>query len=168
MGCDIHMYVEYKLVSREDAIWRCGDYFRINDPLSEEPELKRIELYSSRNYNLFSVLADVRNYGYMEYIADPRGLPGDATDYVKREYQAWGNDAHSCSYFTLRELIDYYKDNKPIDEFGKDILKPLIDSLKQRADDLDVIWDFEWNNSFTRDVAYKKSNNIRIVFWFDN
>lgn len=168
MGCDIHMHVEYKISSKDDAVWRCGDYFRLDNPLAEEPNIKRIELYSSRNYDLFAVLADVRNYDYMEYISDPKGLPWDVTEYVKRDYRAWGNDAHSCSYLTLRELIDYHKEHDQVDVFGNDILKPLIDRLKQRADELDVIWDFEWDNSLTRDVAYKKANNIRIVFWFDN
>ena len=168
MGCDIHMHVEYKLTNRGDSVWRCGDYFRLDNPLAEEPEIKCIELYSSRNYDLFAVLADVRNYDGMECIAYPKGLPWDVTEYVKHEYQAWEDDAHSCSYFTLRELIDYHNEHEPLDAFDKDILKPLIDRLKQRADDLDVIWDFEWNNSLTKDVAYKKSDNIRIVFWFDN
>lgn len=168
MGCDIHMYVEYKITSRDDAIWRCGDYFKVRNPLSEELNLKRVALYGNRNYTLFAVLADVRNSDYLDYIAEPKGLPHDATEYVKREYRAWGNDAHSCSYFALRELIEYHNEHKPVDELGYDILKPLIDRLKQRADELGVIWDFEWSNSLTREVAYKKANNIRIVFWFDN
>ena len=168
MGCDIHMYVECKSVSNKDSKWRCGDYFRIYNPVADEPIIKRVELYGDRDYSLFAVLAGVRNSNLVEYIAEPKGLPDDATEFVKREYVAWGSDAHSCSYFTLRELIDYQNEHEPVDEFGYDILKPLINRLKQRADELDVIWDFEWNNSFTRDVAYKKANNIRIVFWFDN
>ena len=168
MGCDIHMHVEYKNTGRGDAIWRCGDYFKVDNPLSEAPTLKRIGLYEGRNYSLFAVLADVRNYNLMDYVAEPKGLPDDVTDFVKREYQAWGSDAHSCSYFTLQELIDFYDEHKPVDPLGYDILKPIINKLKQRADELDLIWDFEWDNSFTRDVAYKKADNIRIVFWFDN
>ena len=162
------MYVEYKLTFRDDAIWRCGDYFKLDDPLSDSPSIKRVELYSGRNYELFAILADVRNSDYVNYITDPKGLPHDVTEYVKREYQAWGNDAHSCSYFTLSELIDYYDECGPDSSSTCNVLKPLINKLKQRADELDLIWDFEWNNSFTRDVARKKANNIRIVFWFDN
>lgn len=168
MGCDIHMYVEYKINSKDNSTWRCGDYFKVYDPLSEIPTMKRIELYGDRNYSLFAVLADVRNYDLVEYIAEPKGLPDDATEYVKQEYSNWGSDAHSCSYFTLQELIDYHNEHDQRDFLGHDILKPLINRLKLRADELDVIWNFEWDNSFTRDVAYKKSDNIRIVFWFDN
>lgn len=168
MGCDIHMYVEYKISNRDDAVWRCGDYFKIDEPLSATPTMKHIELYGDRNYDLFAVLADVRNYDYVNYISEPKGLPSDATEYVKREYSGWGLDAHSCSYFTLRELIDYHNEHCPQDSFGYDILKPLINRLKQRADELDIIWDFEWKNSLIQGNAYKKSDNIRIIFWFDN
>ena len=168
MGCDIHMYVEYSRTGKEENDWICGDYFRVDNPLAETPFIKRIALHGDRNYSLFAVLADVRNSQLIDYISEPRGLPYDATEYVKREYSAWGNDAHSCSYFTLRELIDYHEEYKPQDSIGRYILKPLIDKLKQRANELDLIWDFEWHNSFTRDVAYKKANRIRIVFWFDN
>lgn len=168
MGCDIHMYVEYNRTGKAESDWLCGDYFRVADPLAEKPAIKRIELYGERDYSLFAVLADVRNSNLCDYIAEPRGLPDDVTEFVKREYGAWGNDAHSCSYFTLRELIDYHDEHKPQDLLGYDVLKPLINKLKQRADELDLIWDFEWHNSFTRDIAHKKADRIRIVFWFDN
>lgn len=46
------------------------------------------------------------------------------------------------------------------------VLLPLIDALKKRADELYVIYDFEWEKN--PEVAYKKSEDIRIVFWFDN
>jgi hypothetical protein len=151
MGCDIHMYVEYRLTSRDDSVWRCGDYFKVDNPLSDKPTMKRVELYGDRNYALFAILADVRNYNLADYISEPKGLPGDATEYVKREYSNWGSDAHSCSYFTLQELIDYHSEYAPKDSFGYDILKPLINRLKLRSDELDVI-----------------SDSIRIVFWFDN
>lgn len=168
MGCDIHMYVEYRSITNIDTGWRCGDYFRVVDPLAEKPVIKRIELYGDRDYSLFAVLADVRNSHLIDYISEPRGLPDDVTEYVKREYGAWGNDAHSCSYFTLQELIDYHDVHKPKDLMGYDVLKPLIDKLKQRANEIDLIWEFEWDNSLTRGIAYKKAERIRIVFWFDN
>ena len=168
MGCDIHMYVEYKNNTNINREWCCGDYFRMDNPVADEPVIKRVELYDDRDYSLFAILADVRNSNLVEYIAEPKGLPDDATEFVKREYMAWGSDANSCSYFTLQELIDYHDENKPKGMFGQYILKPLIDKLKQRADELDLIWDFEWKNSLVSGVAYEKADRIRIVFWFDN
>lgn len=168
MGCDVHMYVEYKRKANINHEWRCGDYFRVDNPLTEKPAIKRVDLYGERDYSLFAVLADVRNSNLCEYISEPKGLPDDATDYVRREYAAWGNDAHSCSHFTLRELIEYHDEHKPKDALGYYVLKPLIERLKQRADELDVIWDFEWRNSLTSNAAHQRADNIRIVFWFDN
>jgi hypothetical protein len=168
MGCDIHMYVEYKTKNNINREWRCGDCFRVDNPFAEKPIIKRVDLYDERDYSLFAVLADVKNSNFFEYIAEPKGLPDDVTEYVRQEYTAWGVDAHSCSYFTLRELIEYHDEHKPKDALGYYILKPLIDRLKRRADELDLIWDFEWNNSLIGNVAHQKADNIRIVFWFDN
>lgn len=50
-----------------------------------------------------------------------------------------------------------------------DILAPLIEDLKRRADQLNMIYYFLWNgNDRSRKEAYEKSADIRIVFWFDN
>lgn len=164
MGCDIHMYVEIKTESG----WESGDYFRVSYPLAKKPELQLVELYGYRNYALFAVLANVRNRGY-NYIDSPRGIPDDATNFVKSEYEDWRYDAHSASYFTLRELIDYHEEHKPrYDDFRNDyILTPLIEKMKERAHDLYFIHDFQWNGD-GRKEAMKRANDIRIVFWFDN
>ena len=164
MGCDIHMYVEYKS-NGPSTTWRCGDYFHTIDPLDTSKTMSRRELYGDRNYDLFAVLANVRNDGH-DYMSEPKDLPPDATEYVKQEYGAWGIDAHSCSYFTLKELIEYRDEYKPKDFWDGDVLEPLITKLKQRADELSIIWNFEWKSDFKK--ACEKANNIRIVFWFDN
>ena len=167
MGCDIHMYVEYRPKSQVGRNWLCGDIFHTIDPL-RVPSLKHMDLHGERNYDLFAVLADVRNYDNVEYIEDPRGIPNDCTEYVALEYERWDIDAHSASWFTLRELIEFKVEHDPRDRFGRDILKPLIDKLKKRADELDLIWDFEWGRENTAKVALERAENIRIVFWFDN
>lgn len=71
-------------------------------------------LYSGRNYNLFAILANVRNgrgFAGVETgagfnpIDSPRGLPEDYSDEVQ-DYLGEG-DYHSISYIYLRELIEY-------------------------------------------------------------
>jgi hypothetical protein len=37
----------------------------------------------------------------------PKGLPPDVSPLVKQESDGWGEDGHSHSYFTLKELKDY-------------------------------------------------------------
>lgn len=171
MGCDIHMYVEFRGArwSKETG-WKCGDYFSITDPTDPNCEPIREGLIEWRSYSLFAVLANVRNcYGEdaYPYISMPKGLPDDATEYTKREYESWGIDAHSCSYLTMREIVEFHENCPSKDVFGNDILKPLIDRLIQRADELNVIYDFEIEHPLKDDVL-ERLENIRIVFWFDN
>lgn len=76
-------------------------------------------IYDGRNYTLFALLADVRNgiyskfYNepatgrYIEPISEPRGLPDDVSTEVLEASNFWTWDAHSRSYFTLKELQDY-------------------------------------------------------------
>lgn len=120
MGCDIHMHYEI----RNGSGWKHFDHrapYAIGkysdggiqydyDKLFDDP------LEVGRNYNLFSVLADVRNGegfagcytgGAFEPIALPRGLPVDVSSEVKQESDEFGVDGHSHSWLTLSEVMDY-------------------------------------------------------------
>lgn len=156
MGCDIHMHVEYKDDRRTGGVWANGNFYS-----KDEDGYHLVEFHSNRNYELFAILADVRNYDHVKCIAYPKGFPVDATEDVAFDYIRWGIDAHSASYFTLKELIDFYEENR-----HEELYKLIVD-LKQRADDLNVIWDFQWKPDGSG-IGYEKSDNIRIVFWFDN
>lgn len=116
MGCDIHFFVE-KLV---DGKWQnvecegtvsclCVRYSSDRAPTKnchwckgtgEEPR----GWYDGRNYALFAVLANVRNYDDTPPIAEAKGFPENASGFVAKEFKEWGPDAHHPSYFTLREL----------------------------------------------------------------
>ena len=132
MGCDIHIHVEYKrhkfIGSDGDnkpqyvKEWACGDYFKINPYYPDDPDDEKlyslVEFCDDRNYERFSILANVRNYGGTDYISEPRGLPTDVTKEVKEDADNWGYDGHSHSYMTLKELIDFQKDIKPLKRRG--------------------------------------------------
>lgn len=206
MGCDIHMHVEYKRTVNGQTRWMCGDYFKVNPYFEEFPNenpFSLVRFCDDRNYNRFATLANVRNYENLPYIDKPRGLPADVTKEVKADVDYWGDDGHSHSYFTLKELIDFQKNAPPLrfsgmispeaqkalDETGKTpdawyqwtnekgwarrewtdentLLVPLIKAIKQRADELYVIHDGLWDHA--PEKAYELSDEIRIVFWFDN
>ncbi len=167
MGCDIHMHVEFKSPRwSDDTNWKCGDYFTITDPTDTNCMPEYVGLLECRSYSRFAVLADVRNRGDYPYISSPKGFPKDATDYVKKEYECWRYDAHSCSYLTMREIVEFHESVKPMNEFGGYILEPLIERLVRRADELNILYDFEVENPTPS--ALRKMENIRIVFWFDN
>lgn len=113
MGCDIHMYVE-KLVSGK---WTAADKWE-RDP--EDDNRLSVPygrgIYGGRNYNLFAILANVRNgRGFagldtgdgFNPIALPKGLPDDVSPEIKECAERWGVDGHSHSFFTVAELLAY-------------------------------------------------------------
>lgn len=116
MGCDIHMYVEKK---KADGTWKAMDKW-VEEAEDDEPSYWNADynslVYNGRNYNLFAILANVRNgYGFAGCdtgegfvpISEPKGLPDDVTEEVKRCSDQWDCDGHSHSYLTLKELLDY-------------------------------------------------------------
>lgn len=116
MGCDIHVRLEIKRTINGEKKWVTADYFSKN-PLYEEGdefgrEYEVVSIYSDRNYSLFSLLAGVRNYGDNVPISEPKGVPDDCSEDVLKDYEQWECDAHSASYFTLKELMDFYGENK--------------------------------------------------------
>lgn len=125
MGCDIHCYAEvykgnkwYKVGNRFKNPWyRPGETDKWNHEFTDQP-------YDGRNYDLFAILANVRNgYGFagcdtgdgFKPMALPKGLPVDVTKAVKKISDDWGEDGHSHSWFYLSELMEYdWKGQKSI------------------------------------------------------
>lgn len=117
MGCDIHLYVERKV----DDKWVTADKWT-PDPYSDEGEEHQLIVddddcfYGERNYDLFAILADVRNgHGTagiitgtgFNPISEPKGLPNDVSPEVKAASDFWGSEGHSHSWLTLAELQAY-------------------------------------------------------------
>lgn len=111
MGTDIHMIAEV----RKNGVWQT-----ILDNIFVEWEGTQFEAqtcvpYGDRNYNLFAILADVRNgIGFagirtgekFNPISEPKGYPEDISE---ESYNFLGDDwwHHSASYFTLKEIFDF-------------------------------------------------------------
>ena len=109
MGCDIHVFLERKNVDGKwyDAnIYRRNAYKTMNPEENTEPDFERFDFYYGGNYDLFAILAGVRNYGFIKPISQPKGLPVNASKEVKDELRKWGDTAHSVSYLTLLELLE--------------------------------------------------------------
>lgn len=102
MGCDIYLMVEV----RDKRIDQWKEY-DIADELLK---------FIGRNYNLFSILAGVRNgKGFANAdtgdafipIDTPRGVPKNASENYIAYVEYWGLDGHSHSFLDLAELKKY-------------------------------------------------------------
>ena len=144
MGCDIHAFVEFYNTRTNN--WQDGNIYVPNASYgisASEPKLRIADYqFTSRNYRLFTALANVRGHGG---ICDPRGLPPGISKELFVELGLWAGDAHSTSYFTLEEL-KFHLGQYPV-------LQPMIDELCYIPKILGT---------------YSSDNHIRVIFWFDN
>jgi hypothetical protein len=118
MGCDEHWNVEKRI----DGNWVRAEPLVPNSYRFEptDPEMVREDWGPGRNYNLFGILADVRNgYGFagcelgdgFEPILGrenpTRCMPEDATHETRERADDWGDDGHSYTWLSLRELVTF-------------------------------------------------------------
>jgi hypothetical protein len=109
MGCDIHEYVEV----RKNGKWTSVDVWEVNE--ENELEAKRW-ININRNYDLFAILADVRNgRGFagivtgegFNPISKPKGLPADCDARIYQASEWWGEDGHSHSWVSVAEILAF-------------------------------------------------------------
>lgn len=144
MGCDIHMAVEKRIDGKwcsaghvpMERCWACegsgngvsvswvgesGTQKKVVEPTGKPCSWCKSRgwtVYRARRYDLFAILADVRNgYGFAGVltgkgfvpISQPRGLPEDVDPKTgwNEEYNDHDFGDHSFSWLTLKELLDY-------------------------------------------------------------
>lgn len=131
MGCDIHFFVEVKqpngtwkeVVTNLVWGWDGVTQVPLGTPITKEEMIERrkvnnynpdyddmwdVRYYNGRNYALFSVLANVRNFEYnIKPIDDPRGLPEDVSETIKKLEEERRDSIHSQTWLTLSEIIKY-------------------------------------------------------------
>jgi hypothetical protein len=126
MGCDCHFYVERWTSSNnyegprdasEERDRKIDDLIGGAKPVERWVSADRWEfeggewhlswdLYGERNYQMFALLADVRNGGLIDPISEPRGIPDDASAGYLYKARQWDMDGHSHTYYTLQELLE--------------------------------------------------------------
>lgn len=134
MGCDIHVHGEVKI----NGVWHHWSHPRI-----------------SRSYSLFGKMAGVRDCS-QEPIAQPRGIPDDATDTTKFDYAHWGVDAHTPSCLSGAEvdtLVKWYNKN-------------IADSFEHS--ELGYIFGNGWDVKNNPGDYPAGVEDARLIFWFDN
>lgn len=143
MGCDIHIFVERKNNENrwvDSMIYENSVYGEGFTPLSDY----------ERDYGLFATLAGVRGDNPIEY---PKGIPEDCSPEYRKLCEDWGDDGHSHSYFTLRELLDAAPNYS---EYRKQSLDGFILHLNNIIKMLDI-----WVNK-------EEMEKYRVCFFFDN
>jgi hypothetical protein len=180
MGCDIHMYAEFKVNNGE---WKPHDeHIKKLNKLSIQYEKKGASSHIPpmleidavcRDYDLFGRLAGVRRQNMK---VTPKGTPEDISELVKDAIKYWGIDGHSHSWLTLSEF--------------KDVL--FSDGFYSETDRTDMFYDCEELGFYGAPPAFttvvkscekyieeKTVDSIlldeelpeiqcRLVFWFDN
>lgn len=102
MGCDIHMYIEYKV---GDGPWFADKNHKLVTEYSDNYDTVCSVNFTARNYDLFGKLAGVRTSGPVAI-----GLPTDVTDLVAKASELYGSDGHSHSFSSLEEFRQALKD----------------------------------------------------------
>jgi len=139
MGTDIRICVE-KL--NQQSKWESIDEWKLEDGDLYETVVYEKRFFSDRNYDVFSILGNVRNganywvfedSGYkLEYLSDSRGIPEDSDERVKNYLRLEG----SCSYLTLPEILafDWQKtviiNDKEVKYFK--LFKPFISQINKK------------------------------------
>jgi len=166
MGCDIHMYVEQRDGDQWVHVpWDGGVDF-IGCPITEP--------FEWRDYGMFGFLADVRNHSEVPPIAQPRGLPEDASAHV-RELDDDGSWGHSASWLSIDELagFDYeqtFEDRRVRRQLPSGVWDGAA-TAEPGGGRVTTFRDF-LGESYFRDLDRLKAMNetrpTRVVFWFDN
>ncbi|WP_139997451.1 hypothetical protein [Paenibacillus paridis] len=152
MGTDIHVYIEQR-INKDQTEWISVDEWLYTPYLGGVGVQKH--LWEDRNYLLFAILADVRNRYNIHPISLPKGLPDNASPEVKNQSDIENEDAHTRSWLTLKELLEY-------------------DWMQKMEDDNNEMFSLEAlvipfvNEFIPRLSEIGEPENVRMVFWFDN
>lgn len=109
MGTDIHGFVECRAAYRT---------LEVEDVSGWHGAIDLDLLYGGCGYDAFGCLFGVRNYAGFRPLAAERGLPGDASNEARREYESWGRDAHNATWVGWEELsrVDWEERAERVDD----------------------------------------------------
>jgi len=177
MGCDIHSFAERKANNKWEKV---KDFFSLDGWEKEYYKKEKTDSpFYWRGYSMFAFLADVRNYDCCEPISEPRGLPDDVCAEIEEEHEDWGIDAHSCSYLTLKELLDF--DYEKV-SWNRRISRTTYNknggsftngaALAEEGEGTNVTYRENLGEFFFTHLKELQElgspDDVRIVFWFDN
>lgn len=146
MGCDIHLHIEMKVK---------GKWLHYGCP------------HVDRDYDLFAMMANVRNRGHIIPISKPRGFPPDDISTITSIcFENEKHDAHSISWLNKEEIdmLTVWYDNRNVAGLSKSFND--ISENEWRCWNYHGIKTYLCGNNITSKV--KGIDDVRLVFWFDN
>jgi len=183
MGADIHIFVERKRNNK--WVRYTGNHFSLTEwergYLGKE---KGNIPFDWRSYGMFGFLAGVRARNIKPIKEAIGGIPSNASEYVKKEFERWEGGGHSHSFLTVRELteFDYNQDlREPGENFSTNSRKTLFEKKTHRKnkdfdedDECKTYYDYLGGPDSMFFIHLKElselggPDDVRIVFWFDN
>jgi hypothetical protein len=139
MGCDIHLHTEVKI----GGTWHHYS-----------------ERSVSRNYDLFALMAGVRNRTGITPISDPKGLPDDMSFMTRFAARWWQVDGHSHSWLGAEEIHKLYE-----------LIQDKVDLSRDFGYCFGGYWSgfHEYRNNLEEGCGIPNEvEDVRFVFWFDN
>lgn len=175
MGCDIHSYAEKR--NKNTGKWE-----KVTGQFSLDSYYKKLykkekgdSPFNWRSYSMFAFLAGVRNYDYCEPISEPKDFPNDASPEVTESYEKWFGDAHSTSWLTAKELLNFNYDKK---FWNRRVTKQLSENhwtgagIAEEGEGVTLTYRENLGEDFFVHLKELEEignpEDVRIVFWFDN
>jgi len=141
-----------------------------------------------RSYDTFGVLAGVRNYVNTLPMAEPRGIPDDASRKIKKESDS--TYYHSHSWLDVNDFLKHDWGYKSLDSrrstiekvTGREVAKSSYSAMwgtqvdkydyvcleRTAMENLSKRWFEYFCKMIELAIIYNGLENVRIVFWFDN
>lgn len=170
MGCDIHWYMEKKKSGKWELL---GELIKEESPIDhieDEPcYIQSPTDHMGRDYNLFAVLTGNHVRARSQNtpaLPEPRGLPSDICKEIKIVCDQYGIDGHSHTYFTLKELEEFFITPDSMLGIPTDLI-PIGTLNKNRHQFPDMERVINIMREYLSEVG-DDSERIRAVFWFDN
>jgi hypothetical protein len=189
MGCDIHSYCEVEIIGQDNVgRWFCIGRVFMDEDGSDWGSPVTYHPIDERNYDLFGILANVRNGTWgdaLKPISEPRGIPDNVSAFVRKQFDSWSSDGHSHSYVSLEEIENYdweakiHKVGCVSEEQKADFERTSTPPTCYSAYGSNGVY-VEWDEPISSVCPYfmkntlpvlrelSKHGKVRLVFWFDN
>lgn len=168
MGTNIRMHLEEKV----NGMWWDRNLYVLSSPVeinNVENKWSLLSVCTGRDYLLFSLLAGVRNYHLLEPISAPRGIPADCTPGIRKAVGDIYGDVHfSHSWLSVKELFSLVRgdDGRDIVYRENSTMGHAVESMKFLLADIENQL-YLMGRTYGPEDLYSRSDDFRVVFWFE-